>query len=243
MKPLDQSDSLHLQAAVGWLELGNHTEANEELEHIAAQLRAHPDVLEVRWQIYAAAKKWEVCLEIATTITKLFPERAFEWIHLSYALHELKRTKEARDNLLGVLERFPANAITLYNLACYECQLGRLKEAKRWLEMAFKLGGTANMKLMALDDEDLQPLWEHIGELKPPSPFPVWAARCFWPDNDLCSGRLLCARPRAICTGEARPYCALHELRASAAGPCCARRSEFDASLRSADHAALLNKN
>jgi hypothetical protein len=48
MKPLEPPDSLHLQAAQGWLELGSHIEANEELEKIAPQLRAHPDVLKVR---------------------------------------------------------------------------------------------------------------------------------------------------------------------------------------------------
>ena len=57
MKPLENPDLLHLQAAAGWLELGNHIEANEELEKITPKLRAHPDVLEVCWQVYAAAKK------------------------------------------------------------------------------------------------------------------------------------------------------------------------------------------
>jgi hypothetical protein len=52
---LDPADHHHLQAAQGWLELGNHTEANEELERITPLNRAHPDVLQVRWRIYAAA--------------------------------------------------------------------------------------------------------------------------------------------------------------------------------------------
>ena len=42
-------DSMHLEAAQGWLELGNHEEANEELELIDAPLRVHPDVLEGMW--------------------------------------------------------------------------------------------------------------------------------------------------------------------------------------------------
>lgn len=42
--------SFHLGAAQDWLELGNITEANEELEKIEASLRGHPDVLEVRWR-------------------------------------------------------------------------------------------------------------------------------------------------------------------------------------------------
>jgi hypothetical protein len=94
MKPLGHPDSFHLQAAVGWLELGNFTEANEELENITPQLRAHPDVREVRWQVYAAAKKWEACVDIAAAITKLAPNRELGWIHRSYALHELIRTEE-----------------------------------------------------------------------------------------------------------------------------------------------------
>jgi hypothetical protein len=47
IKPLEPPDSLHLEAAEGWLELGNHLEANEELENITPQMRVHPDVLEM----------------------------------------------------------------------------------------------------------------------------------------------------------------------------------------------------
>lgn len=41
---------------------------------IKAQLRAHPDVLKVRWQIYAMAKKWEATLEIAAALIQLDPD-------------------------------------------------------------------------------------------------------------------------------------------------------------------------
>jgi hypothetical protein len=36
MKPLAPADRIHLQAADGWLDLGNHVEANAELEKICA---------------------------------------------------------------------------------------------------------------------------------------------------------------------------------------------------------------
>ena len=52
-----------------------------------------------------------------------------------------------------------------YNLACYECQLGNLDRAKRWLEKAFELGDARNMKLAALDDPDSEPLWKVIGKI------------------------------------------------------------------------------
>ena len=81
------------------MELGNHEEANEELELIDAPLRAHPDVLEVRWLIYQKVENWELCKDIGTALVKLVPERSTGWIQRSFALHEMKRTQEAYDEL------------------------------------------------------------------------------------------------------------------------------------------------
>ena len=117
----------------------------------------------MRWEIYAAAKKWETALDIAAALIQLDPESPLGWVHRSYAFHELKRTTEARDNLLRVVDKFPISATMRYNLACYECQLGRLEKAKEWLKKSFALGDARKMKLAALDDPDLQPLWKEIG--------------------------------------------------------------------------------
>jgi tetratricopeptide (TPR) repeat protein len=155
---------MHFQAAQGWLELENHLEANEELEKITAALRTHPDVLELRWQIYAKAKKWEACYDIANALLSAAPERADGWIHCAYALHEMKRTKEAWDTLFAVNDRFGNAPTVAYNLACYACQLGNLDTALEWLRKAFEIGGK-DYKLMALDDRDLEPLWEKIGTI------------------------------------------------------------------------------
>jgi tetratricopeptide (TPR) repeat protein len=165
MNPLEPPDTHHLLAAQGWLELGNHLEANEELEKITASLRAHPAVLAVRWEIYVTAKKWEAAVDIAAAIIQLDPEDPVGWVHRSYALHELKRTAEARDNLLRVVDKFPISATMRYNLACYECQLGRLEQSKNWLEKAFEVGDATQIKLMALEDPDLEPLWKNIGNV------------------------------------------------------------------------------
>jgi hypothetical protein len=40
-----------------------------------------------------------------------------------------------------------------------------LKRAWKWLEMAFDLGDSKKVKLMALNDKDLEPLWAEIGEV------------------------------------------------------------------------------
>ncbi len=49
-----------------------------------------------------------------------------------------------------------------YNLARYESQLGRLEQAKKGLEEAFQLGDARKMKLAALEDKDLEPLWREL---------------------------------------------------------------------------------
>lgn len=127
MMPLGLPYAIHLQAAQGWLELGNHIEANEELEKITAFLGGSvnfpADLQHVRMRPQAG----EATLGIAAALIQLEPDDPLGWIHRSYALHELKRTAEARDNLLRVVDKFPASATMRYNLACYECQLGRLE--------------------------------------------------------------------------------------------------------------------
>jgi tetratricopeptide (TPR) repeat protein len=165
VKPLEPPDSHHLNAAQGWIELGNHVEADVELEKIDPALRSHPNVLELRWQIYAKAKKWEACVDIGEALVRTAPDLPEGWIHRSYALHELKRTQEAADKLEAAAELFPSVWNIPYNLACYACQLGKHEEAWEWLEDAFDLGDSKAVKLMALDDPDLAPFWAEIGEV------------------------------------------------------------------------------
>jgi tetratricopeptide (TPR) repeat protein len=163
MNPLPEPDSQHLRAAEGWLELGDHLEANEELERITPELRAHPDVLEVRWHIYAHAKTWEACVNIALTITTLAHERADGWILCSYALHKLKLPEEAFNQLAPVADRFPKVWTIPYNLACYCAQMGRLEESQRWLKKAMAIDGHA-VEQAATNDPDLKPLWDGMGD-------------------------------------------------------------------------------
>jgi hypothetical protein len=90
MLSLSQADLQHIQAAQGWLELGNYLEANEELDNVTAALRAHPDVLELRYNVFALGDKWDGCLAIAETLTDQLPQRLFGWLALASA--ELSRS-------------------------------------------------------------------------------------------------------------------------------------------------------
>jgi tetratricopeptide (TPR) repeat protein len=98
-------------------------------------------------------------------MTVVLPDNSFGWKHWAYALHELKRTKEAWGVLIPVVDKFPDDYIISYNLACYCCQLGKRKEAFQWLWKAIDLAGKKDIRLMALDDPDLEPLWPDISEI------------------------------------------------------------------------------
>ncbi len=166
MSPLEPPNSHFLNAATGWLMLGNAVEARTEFQQIRAGLREHPLILEFEWRLLAAEKRWLDAVESGERLLLVCPDDANAWVHRSYALHELQRTREAFDLLLPAVRRFPKEIIIPYNLACYTCQLGDLAAARRWFEQSLALGDSAPEKLQrlhaALEDPDLQPLWPEL---------------------------------------------------------------------------------
>lgn len=62
----------------------------------------------------------------------------------------------------SVAEKFSEHPTVTYNLACYQCQLGNLPECWKLLARAFEIGDVKKLKLMALDDKDLEQLWRDI---------------------------------------------------------------------------------
>jgi hypothetical protein len=164
--PLEPPDIHLLHAAEGWIGLGDYRAAKAELDQIDAKLRAHPDVLQVRWQIYAQAESWTACLHLAKLLTQWTPERWFSWIQLAQSLHKLGRTEEARDSLLSIADRFNQNAVVPYHLARFCCALGQRFQARVWLRKAFETakdkGEFSQLRQRALDDPDLGRIWKEI---------------------------------------------------------------------------------
>lgn len=77
----------------------------------------------------------------------------------------------AWDALLPAAEKFPDVHVIPFNLACYACQMGRLPEARDWLKRALEIAGKARnqkrVRLRALDEPDLEPLWKELGSIEP----------------------------------------------------------------------------
>lgn len=165
---LQPPDSLHLLAAEGWLELGNATEAGEEIARIDVAHLDHPDVLEMRWAICVAGESWEAGFAVAETLVRVAPERASGWLHQAYALRRIKGggLQRAWDALRPAYEKFPKAEVISFNLACYAAQMGRLDEAWEWLHKSMEAAGDVDaIKKMALADMDLHPLWDRIRTL------------------------------------------------------------------------------
>ena len=152
---------------MGWLELGLPAEAGEEIARIAPELLDHPDILEVRWEICVAGKRWETGLELAERLLSVAPDRSSGWIHRAYALRRVPGggLEMASDALRPAFEKFPSVSVIPYNLACYAAQSDRLDDALDWLRKAIKAeGDAAAIKKLALADSDLEPLWPVIRE-------------------------------------------------------------------------------
>ncbi len=169
MNRLEPPDSTHLNAAQGWLALGNPIEAGAELEKISAGSRAHPEVLQVRWRLCAKAGQWEAGLEIATALTRTTPDLIFGWLFQAFSLRKLERTAEAKEVLVSVMDRFEANSTFPYYVACYCARLGQANEAKGWLTLALAHaksdGERDRLKQRAHGEPDLEPIRSSLGEL------------------------------------------------------------------------------
>jgi hypothetical protein len=162
VKPLDPPDSHHLLAAEGWIQLGDYAEAQRELEKIAPECSTHADVLKVRWRICGKTQDLETALTVAQTICRLEPSHPFSRVHQAEALQSVESPSPATGQ--PVL-RLPYLFAIPYNLACYACQLGNLEEAWDWLEVAIEISDPGEVKKIAMNDPDLEPLWIKLSDI------------------------------------------------------------------------------
>lgn len=160
LRVIEPPDSHYLSSATGWLELGNHLESNLELHKIDPLLRAHPDVMEVRWRIYARAKWWEAALDLSHAIVRLAPDRPSGYIFRALGLRRVKGLMSAWMSILPLVERFPNEPLICFYLACFGCQMGNMEGARQWLVKAAQRGVEDKERLMrlALGEPDLLPL-------------------------------------------------------------------------------------
>ena len=152
----------HLQAAVGYLELGMVEDAANEIECISPDQKNSSEVLGVRLEIYRAAEKWSLMEVVARELWKRHQDQPVYWNDLAWAVRRAESVESANAILLQAVEKFPEDAMTSYNVGCYSCQLGDIEQAKMRVGKAIELD--PKFKLLALDDADLEPLWDSLAK-------------------------------------------------------------------------------
>src|SRR5437867_1564490 len=157
---LEPPDQQFFTAACGYVQLQMFQEANEELEKIDAFLRAAPEILALRIEIYRGLKNWELMAELSQRLMEFHSDDPQWPVSLAYATRRATSIEAAKEILLNAESRFPREAIIFYNLGCYSCQLGEIDNAKNYLKQAFEID--PSWRLRALDDEDLKPLWDFV---------------------------------------------------------------------------------
>jgi tetratricopeptide (TPR) repeat protein len=143
-------------AAAGYYELGMLDEAWQELQNIPATGQRHGEVLALKISVLMQLRRWEQAVACGTEMLEVQPAEKAAYIDIAYCLHELGRTEQAREILLGAVNLLRDSATFHYNMACYEAQLGNLAATKRYLQHSIELDG--DFARLAQTDPDLQPL-------------------------------------------------------------------------------------
>jgi lipopolysaccharide biosynthesis regulator YciM len=162
--PLKADWQTHVLASSGYLELGMLDAAALVLEEIAPEDKTRNEVLGARVNLYMAAKKWDMVVAVASHLVKVDPKTAGWWISLACALRRTESIEKAEAILLRAQAIHPEVAMIAFSLACYASVEGRMEKAKERLRHAINLD--KDIRKLALDDEDLKPLWDWIAGLE-----------------------------------------------------------------------------
>jgi hypothetical protein len=82
-------------------------------------------------------------------------------VELAYSIRRVEGLEKDRSHLLRAQSIHPKIAMIAFNSACYAGVAGRIEEAKVRLRHAIELD--KEVRKLAIDDNDLKPLWDWIG--------------------------------------------------------------------------------
>jgi Flp pilus assembly protein TadD len=145
-----------LEAIIGYYNLELFEEALQEMGSLPRDVRTRPELRAMETAILIRQKHWSRALELSRRLCVELPDQPSPWLDTSYCLHELGRTREARDHLIGGPDCLKIHPVYYYNMACYEAQIGNLEQARAYLDQACEMD--EEFTRIAADDPDLQPI-------------------------------------------------------------------------------------
>lgn len=151
-----------LLAAQGYIELEMPESALRELNELSPNDQDREEVLQMRLFVLMRHKHWDDALDVCTRLREVWPECTTGHIHSAFCLHEMGRTREAKDMLLGGPALLLKEPTYHYNLGCYDAVLGNLEEASRHLEKSFELD--KKFREIAKYDPDLKAVQSLLSE-------------------------------------------------------------------------------
>ena len=152
----------HIRQCDGYIDLKMLDKARSELGKIDHRYRQTHPYKAVEMHLAMEDKNWQEVFRLASELLERYTRHADLHIKLAYAARRTQGLEAARKILLNAQKRFPKIAVIPFNLACYECQLGHPDEAMVLLDRAFRLD--ASFHEQALEDEDLKPIWDRLGQ-------------------------------------------------------------------------------
>ncbi len=144
------------RAACGYAELGMTAESIAELNAIDDEFQHRPEVLQLRLHHLMRKKHWSRALSVSRRLCRAAPEASAGFLHAGFCLHQIGRTREAKELLLRGPTALLKEPIYYYNMGCYEVLLGNLKDARVHLQISFKMD--SSFRDLAKRDPDLRPL-------------------------------------------------------------------------------------
>jgi tetratricopeptide (TPR) repeat protein len=153
-------DVRRLRAVEGYIELGIYDEADREIEQIDPDCPAVSRVLALKLCIYAGLCEWPLMEAVAKKLAERNPDDAQWAIWRAYAAARGHSIEAAKKILIEALRTHPNDPRVHYALGCYESRLHHFYTAKRHVARAIQLD--ARLRLLALSDADLEPLWSDI---------------------------------------------------------------------------------
>jgi len=151
-----------LLAAQGYLELGMPEDTLRELDSLPWEEQGSEEVLQLRLFVFMKGQQWDAALEVCHRMREECPDCGTGFIHSAFCLHELGRTQEAKEMLLGGPAALLREATYHYNLGCYDAVLGNVEEATRHLEASFQMD--KKFREIAKCDPDLKAVQKFLEE-------------------------------------------------------------------------------
>lgn len=155
---MDSDHHRTLVAAQGYCELGMHDDALAELDLLPPEAVDDAMAVEMRLVILMQARRWRLAFAASRDLCRLRPDVSSGFIQGAFCLHEMGDTAGAREFLRDGPAAMAEDATYHYNLACYECVLGQVKEARGHLARALAMDNS--YAEFARKDPDLAGLHE-----------------------------------------------------------------------------------